>query len=273
MMKKNWKPTLFFVFCLVIFLIIKLPVALILKQVELPSEIKLYGVKGQITSGHIAAAYVNNFPIRDINYEADLSCLLTLQVCYQINYQNGTANISFNPLTNSTVIKQVDIEYSMAEFAPLMNQLLVKPTGELNLKFNQISVKHLINNSDVNKSNANQIKIDNIDGQAIWNNAGVVGEGISLGDYQLGVLREDDSYRFKLTDIKAVLNIDGTGRLKPNGEYLIDIKILADLGLDDSIKSILTLIAKKKGLNEYSIYRQGQLPAHLISLLSFSEDI
>jgi hypothetical protein len=257
MMNKIWKSTLFFVFCLAIFLVIKLPTALILKQVELPNDIKLYGVKGQITSGHISAAYANNFPIRNINYEADLFCLLTLKVCYQINYQNGTANISFNPLTNTTVIEQVDVEYTMEELAPLMRQLLVKPTGELNLKFKKIGL--------------NQNKISNINGLAIWSNAGVVGEDINLGDYQLGVVREDDSYRFKLTDRKAILDIDGTGRLKSNGEYLLDIKILTDSGLDNNIKSMLALTAKKTGLNEFTINRQGQLPPHLTSQLLFSE--
>jgi len=257
-MNKIWKSTLFFVFCLAIFLVIKLPIALILKQVELPKDIKLYGVKGQITSGHIAAAYANNFPVRNINYEADLSCLLKIQVCYQINYQNGMASISFSPLTNTTVIEQVEVKYTMEELAPLMSQLLVKPTGELSLKFKKVVL--------------NQNKISNINGLAIWSNAGVVGEDINLGDYQLGVIREDDSYRFKLTDRKAILNIDGTGRLKPNGEYLIDIKVLTDSGLDKNIKSMLLLTAKKKGLNEYTINRQGQLPPHLISQLSFSEE-
>jgi hypothetical protein len=257
-MNKIWKPTLFFMFCLTIFIVIKFPIAMILKQVELSNDIKLYGVRGQITSGHIAAAYTNNFPIRDINYEADLSCLLTLQVCYQINYQNGMANISFSPLTNTTVIEQLDVEYTMAELTPLMNQLLVKPTGELNLK--------------IEKMDLNQNKISHINGLAIWSNAGVVGEDINLGDYQLGVVREDDSYRFKLTDRKAILDIDGTGRLKPNGEYLIDIKVLTDSGLDNNIKSMLALTATKKGLNEYTINRQGQLPAHLASQLLFSDE-
>ena len=257
-MNKIWKPTLFFVFCLTIFIVIKFPIAMILKQVELSNDIKLYGVRGQITSGHIAAAYTNNFPIRDINYEADLSCLLTLQVCYQINYQNGMANISFSPLTNTTVIEQLDVEYTMAELAPLMNQLLVKPTGELNLKIEKIGL--------------NQNKISHINGLVIWSNAGVVGEDINLGDYQLGVVREDDSYRFELTDRKALLDIDGTGRLKPNGEYLIDIKVLTDSGLDNNIKSMLALTATKKGLNEYTINRQGQLPAHLASQLLFSDE-
>jgi hypothetical protein len=257
-MNKIWKPTLFFMFCLTIFIVIKFPIAMILKQVELSNDIKLYGVRGQITSGHIAAAYTNNFPIRDINYEADLSCLLTLQVCYQINYQNGMANISFSPLTNTTVIEQLDVEYTMAELTPLMNQLLVKPTGELNLK--------------IEKMGLNQNKISHINGLAIWSNAGVVGEDINLGDYQLSVVREDDSYRFELTDRKAILDIDGTGRLKPNGEYLIDIKVLTDSGLDNNIKSMLALTATKKGLNEYTINRQGQLPAHLASQLLFSDE-
>jgi hypothetical protein len=264
MMTKIWKISLFFVFCVAISIMVNLPVALILKQVSLPNDVKIYGVKGQVTSGHIEVVYANNFPIHDINYEINLSCLLTLHVCYQINYLNGKANISFNPLTNSAVIEQFDVEYSMAELGPLMSQLLVKPTGEVNLTFSQISVDY---------TNVDQVKIGNIDGQVVWSNAGVEGEDINLGDYQLAVAREDSNYRFILTDRKAILNIDGTGRLKPNGEYLLNIKIQADLGLNNNIKSMLTLVAKKKGLNEYAIHRQGRLRPHLTNQLSFSDDI
>jgi hypothetical protein len=234
MMKPIWKPALFFVFCLAIFLIINVPVGLILNQLALPKNFKLNGVKGQITSGRIATVEAHNFPFRDINYQTDLSCLLSLHVCYQVNYQNGKAYISFNPLTNITQIKQFDVEYSLVELLPLMGQMLVKPAGEIKLKFNQINI-------------------------------------INLGDYQFEVEREDSSYRFKLTDRQAVQVIDGTGRLKSNGEYLLDIKIQADSSLDDNIKSMLALVAKKKGLNEYLIYRQGQLPPHFIRQLLFSD--
>ena len=262
MMKPIWKPALFFVFCLAIFLIINLPVGLILNQLALPKNFKLNGVKGQITSGRIATVEAYNFPIRDINYQADLSCLLSLHVCYQINYQNGRAHVSFNPLTNITQIKQFDVKYSFAELFPLMGQMLVKPAGELNLKFNQINIHH---------HNVNQIKMGHIDGLALWRNAGVVGEDINLGDYQFEVAREDSSYRFKLTDRQAVLGIGGTGRLKSNGEYLLDIKIQANASLDDNIRSMLALVAQKKGLNQYVIYRQGQLPQHFIRQLLFSD--
>jgi len=258
MMKAIWKPTLFFVSCLAIFLIINVPVGLILKHVNLPKNVILYAVKGQITSGHIAVAYVNDFPVRDINYTADLSCLLTLHICYQISYQNGKANILFNLLTNNTAVEKLDVNYSMVELAPLMDQLLVKPKGELNLKFNQINII--------------QNKVANINGLAIWRNAGVVGEGFNLGDYQFEVDRVDNSYRFKLIDRQAVLGIDGTGRLKLNGEYLIDIRVKVASDLDNSIKSLLSLTAKKKGLNEYVIYKQGQLPPHLSRQLLLSND-
>jgi hypothetical protein len=262
MMKPLWKPALFFVFCLAIFLVVNLPVGLILNQVALPNGIKLNGVKGQITSGHIAVVDVNNFPIRDINYEADLFCLLSFHVCYQINYQNGKATISFSPLTSNTEIRQFDAKYELAELSPLMSQLFIKPKGEVNLKFNQINIHH---------NNVNQIKMGHIDGLVLWRNAGVVGEDINLGDYQFEVVSEDNSYRFKLTDKQALLGMDGTGRLKSNGEYLLDIKIKADSGLDNNIKSMLTLTAKKKGLNEYVIYRQDQLPPHLAEQLLFSD--
>ena len=256
-MKKIWKPALFFVLCLLVFLLINLPVTLILGQITLPNNIKVNGVKGQITSGTVSTIYVNQFPIHNVNYSADLSCLLALNICYQIDYLNGTGSISFNPLANEITIEQIDVDYTMAELWPLMGQLLVKPTGELKLMVNQISFK--------------QNKINNFDGVAIWNNAGVAGEDINLGAYQFGIVREDESYRLELTDKNAVLGIDGKGRLKSNGQYLLDIKIVAKSDLDSSIKSMLELAARKKGLNEYAVHRQGQIPPQFINQLEFTD--
>ena len=256
-MKKIWKPTLFFVLCLLVFLVVNLPVSLILGQIAVPNNIKLNGVKGRVTSGRIDAIYVNQFPILDINYNVDLSCLLTLSICYQVTYQNGSGNISFAPLTNTAAIQQLNVDYAMTELSSLMEQLLVKPTGELNLNFHQISIK--------------QSKITNVEGLAIWSNAGIEGEDINLGTYQLGVVREKESYQFELIDKKAVLDIDGKGRLKSNGQYLLDIKILTESSLNDSIKSILELATRKKGLNEYSLHREGQLPSQIVNQLEFSD--
>lgn len=256
-MKKHWKSTLFFVLCLLVFVVINTPLTLILGQISLPNNIKLNGVKGAIIGGKVTAIYVNQFPILDINYRADLSCLLTLSLCYQIDYQNGTGNISFNPLTRTTTIRQLDIDYTMTELSSLMNQLLVKPTGELNLKLNQINIQ--------------QHKISNLEGFAIWSNAGIAGEDINLGDYQLDIVREVDSYRFELTDREATLDIDGKGQLKSNGQYSFDIKIVAKSNLDTRIKGMLDLVARKKGLNEYAILRQGSLPQPLINQLDFTD--
>lgn len=256
-MKKIWKPTLFFIFCLLVSLVINLPVAVILGEINVPANIKLSGVTGRLSEGQVSQIYVNQFPIQDVNYHADLSCLLTLNICYQINYLNGTGRISFNPLTNQATIQKLDVDYSMAELSPLMSQLLVKPTGDLSLKANLIGIK--------------QNKINNIDGFAIWSNAGVAGENINLGAYQLGIVREDESYRIELTDRDAILDIDGKGRLKSNGQYTVEINIKAKSGLDASIKSLLELSTRKRGLNEYSFNRQGQLPPQVISQLAFSD--
>lgn len=256
-MKKIWKPVLFFVICLFVLLAINMPLALMLEQFTLPNNIKLNGVQGRLHSGKINAIYVNRFPVEDVNYRVDLSCLLTLQICYQIDYLNGRGNISFNPLTHTATIRQLNVDYSMTELAVFMNQLLVKPTGELRLEINQIKIK--------------QNKISNIEGLAIWSNAGIEGEDISLGDYQLSVFPDAESYRFELIDRDATLDIEGKGRLKSNGQYLFDINIVAKSDLDSRVKSILALVAQKKGLNDYVVQRQGQLQPQLINQVDFSD--
>ena len=255
-MKKICKPALFFVICLAIFIAINTPMALVLGRVKLPDNIIFYGVDGQLRSGQIDALYINQLPLRNIRYQADLSCLLILHICYQIDYQNGAARVSVNLLTNQTDINKLDVDYPLAALSPLMSQLLVKPTGRLNLQFDHIGI--------------NQNKIGPVQGVVKWRGAGIQGEKFNLGDYQLDIVREDNRYQVKLTDQGAMLGIDGKGSLKPDGQYLLDIKIVPKSSLDASVKSTLELVAKKQGLNQYNIQRQGQLPAPLLNRLAFS---
>jgi hypothetical protein len=257
-MKKIWKPTLFFVTCLVVFIAINMPVVLILGQLKLPASIIFHGVTGQLNSGQIEELNANRFPIQDIRYQADLSCLFKFTICYQIDYQNGRAHVSFNLLSSKTEISELDVEYSLADLTPLMSQLLVIPTGELNLKFDQIMI--------------DQNKIGQIEGIAIWSDAGIEGEAINLGDYQLDINSEDKSYKVELKDNNATLDIDGNGRLNSDGQYLLDIKIVAKSSLDSGIKSVLELVAKKKGLYEYNLSRQGRLPRQFVDQLAFSDN-
>ncbi len=240
-----WKPALFFLFCLVIALLINLPVSLLLAQVKLPDHISVSHLRGTAFNGAASELLVNAYPIRQLEYQAELSCLLTASLCYRLKFEDGTARLRLEPISNTIEITGLDADIPMQRLNQLSNQLLVSPSGNLKLDVDRLAIK--------------QGKLADISAIAIWQDAGIIGEDFELGAYQLEVEKGIDQYRFTLKDNDAMLEIDGKAILATNGKYSLNINIKARPGLDPQIKNVLELIARKKGLNQYLIHRTGQL--------------
>ena len=184
--------------------------------------------------------------------------MLTARFFYRIGFEDGTAILSFNPISQAIQITGFEADIPMQSLTAMSNQLLVSPSGSLVLKTDNLEIR--------------QGKVTDISGTAIWKNAGIVGEEFDLGDYQLEIERGIDLYQFMLKDNAAMLDIDGKGILASDGKYTININIRGQAGLDSRIKNVLELIARKKGLNQYLIHRVGQLDGRWVGFLSADED-
>ena len=135
--------------------------------------------------------------------------------------------------------------------------LLVKPTGNVELIIDQMTI------------NQNQVSLES--GAVIWKNAGVEGEPVDLGEYRLDAVLADQAYNFTISDNDALLKIDGRGQLMANGQYTVDVNIESEPGLQDSIKAALEFVARKRGLNQYSVSQSGTIPTRMVSQLSFGQ--
>ena len=116
-----------------------------------------------------------------------------------------------------------------------------------------------------------QGKLADIDALVVWKEAGIAGEDINLGDYQLNVTKGVGQYQVNLADKEAVLNVEGEGALKADGSYSLSINIKSSSGLQARIKNALELIARKKRLNQYQVRWSGVSDNNLISYLSFED--
>jgi len=250
-----WKPALFFVFCLLIALIINLPVGYLMVYAKVPDQVKISQLSGTLFEGQVETLIVNQVVIQDLEYEFNSSCLMTLELCYQFNFTDSSGQIRYASVAGSVELAQLDIELSMSNLTGMSDQLLIKPSGSLYLS------------SDKLKYSNGQLA--DIDAVLVWKNAGIVGADIDLGDYQLGISKQNQQYQIVLSDLQAILKIDGKGELKSNGSYSMNINIDTKSGLDPNIKNVLELIATKKGLRQYNVRRSGSIDKRLLSYLSF----
>ncbi len=256
-MRKFLAPGLIFILCLSVSLLVNMPLVHILAKVEIPNQIRLASVQGTLLSGNIDALEVNGLQASHLHYQNDLGCLLRLHLCFQLDFDQGLGRVSADLLNQNLTFSDTRISYPMEEIATLFPGLLVKPSGEL-----EILIENL---------NLIQQKLALKSGEVIWKHAGVVGDPIDLGEYRLTVNSAKQSYQFKLSDNKALLKVDGKGQIKSGGQYSLNVNIEAEPGLQQSIKSALEFIAKKRGLNKYTVNRTGHLSLQLLSQLDFEE--
>ncbi len=256
MPKKLWFG-LFSVLYLGFVLLLTMPLVHPLVHVEIPQKVKFNGLDGTIGSGRLDQLSIDRVLFSNISYDFNAACLLTLRICYRLDFDQGQGSVSFGLLSQNLVLSDFQLSYPLEDLAAYADQLLVQPTGNLVL--------------DIKSVTFDQQSLSQINALAVWQAAGVSGESINLGDYELTLVSEKQSYRFELRDKKAALSIDGKGQLKPDGHYTVNISIKAQPGLEPQIKAALEFIAKKQGLNQYQIRRTGKLSNEILSRLSFAE--
>ena len=256
-MKSVWKPALFFVFCLIITLLFTMPVGHLVARVKIPDAVIISQLQGSLLEGQANTLIVNQLIIHDLEYAFDSSCLITVSLCYQLNFAEGSVLMRFVPISGSIEASQLDIELSMDNLSAVSDQLFIKPSGSLHLSSDKFKFI--------------QGKLADIDAIVVWKNAGIAGEDIDLGDYQLNIKKGSGQYQVSLVDKEAVLDVVGKGGLKSDGRYSLDININAKAGLEARIKNALEFVASKKGLRQYSIRRSGTSDKRLLSYLSFED--
>ena len=254
-MKNIWKLSLFFVFCLLVTLLINLPVGHVMARVNMPQQVSISQLAGTLFEGQADTLIVNQVVFHNPEYKFELSCLISLGLCYQLKFADGSALVRFAPLTKTVEVSRIDIELPMSNLANIANRLLIQPSGSLKLSSDKLNFK--------------QGQLTDIDALLVWKNAGIAGEDIDLGDYQLSIVKQNGQYQIFLADKEAVLEIDGKGDLKPDGNYFLDINITAKSGLETRIKNALELFASKKGLRQYNIRRSGTSDERILSYMSF----
>ncbi len=257
-MTRLWKPGLFFLLCLLVALLINMPLGQLLGIVKIPGNIRVFQPEGSLISGRIDGIDINQLLIQDLEYEANLRCLLSLGLCYQVSNPYGSLQVRYDPIAGSTELTQVNLEYPLQDLNRMMGTVLVQPTGLLQINFDSVMIV--------------QDKLNDINGTLVWKDAGLAGEDINLGNYVLSVGKIEGRYELVIDDIDALLDLAGRASLKADGEYTLDISIRTKSGLEPGIKNALDLVARKQGINQYVVRRTGSLDPALLGNLTFSNE-
>ena len=251
-MMKLWKLTLFFLLCLVIFLLLNLPIKQVLPYVELPRTIKLAGIDGNLLKGRAAEIVVNDFPIRGVQYRYMPSCIPQLKVCYQVDYDAGKVQLAYDVLNGDTEVSNSRVEYPVtALLAQFPSNLPVRPSGSLQLEIGEMSML------------GDQLVA--VNGKLVWRDLGINDDGIrlSIGDYQVAFTGDATRYDFEFNDLQADLKLNGDGSIDAQGSYQVDLRIEGQKGIEPQVRSVLNLVAKRTSVDKYRVEQQGRLPRQI----------
>ncbi len=249
---KTLKYLFFFLVCLAVALVFTVPMQNVQPYIELPTGIEVSGVDGTIRSGSAAQVVIDDFPLNAVEYRYMPSCIPLLKICYRVEYNRGEMEVAYDLLNSDTEVHRTRIDYDTAELAGHFLALPAKPSGRTQVLIDEVS---LIDG-----------KPQILTGQLLWKNLGLNDQGIKIdiGDFQMDFTGGPGGYDFKLKDLDASLQVDGNGKVKPNGQYTVDIRITAKSSIDPQVKYVLGIIAKNTGHNQYRVRQNGKLPQHLM---------
>lgn len=255
-MFKAWKFILFFLLCLGVALVINLPVQQVLAQAKIPPKVRMSGVGGTLFKGRIEVLTLNRFALQAVQYRFMPSCLVSMKVCYRVDYDQGKIMLAYDLLNGDSELDGSQIEYPAAEvFARMQLALPVKPGGSLQLELDELSMR--------------RNKVTRASGRLLWRNLGV-DQGdtrINIGDYQLDFDADTEEYKFDFSDLDADLDLSGDGSITADGSYQVDVRVAAESSLDSEVRSVLELIGKRSSVNRYRIAQQGRLSAKIVRQL------
>jgi len=246
---------MFFLLCLVIALLFNLPVQQVMPYVQLPNTIRVAGIDGTLLSGRAQEIDIDGFPIRELNYRYLPSCIPLLKICYRLQYERGELRAAYDLLNGDTEISDSLISYQVGELMPYMPNLLVRPAGRLELAVDELSFF--------------EGKPAALSGKLLWRDLGIAEEGIDIdiGDIELDFTGNASQYDFEIRDLDASLDVQGDGQIGPGGEYEIDLRIGSQTGINPQVKSVLELVARNVGYNQYRLQQKGRLPPKIAQQL------
>ena len=255
-MRRFWVPGLIFLFCLLASLLFNMPLSHLLSQTELPDYIRLSNVQqATLLAGEVDTVEVHGIHATNFRFKNNLSCLLMLKLCYDIEFDQGHGQVSFSAFGGNLTFTDTRLTYPIETFMVSSSPFPFIPTGNIQIDIDTLNLVQ-------NKTSLHQ-------GRALWSEVGVAGESFDLGEYQLSVKLIEQAYQFELTDHQAKLEVQGNGQLQADGNYQINIDITSKTSLDQTVKSALELIVSKIGLNQYRYQQSGTLNPQYMNYLEF----
>ncbi|KGJ92379.1 type II secretion system protein N [Colwellia psychrerythraea] len=249
-MKKWFAFTAIFLSSYLVFLVVKVPLALVINTIELPKNIKVDGVSGSIWQGEIAQFTVNNNQVRIIKTQLSFWSLLTFSPTVAVSFGDPVlagpeGRFILTLSSQQLLLNDVELFLSANDIAKqLPLPIPVTAQGNVELAFTELSLNI-----------ADKLTCEQAQGQVTWLRSGIVALDYNIkigsvkadiyceqGDLMAKVLPKNNlglsfTTRLSLAQQKA----SGQGYLKPGAKF------------PAQLKSALSLLGRPDGQGRYPL--------------------
>jgi len=247
-MKKKLAIIAIFLIAYLGFLIATLPSAVVLKQITLPKQVVLSGVKGTLWNTDIEQLTLNNIVIEQVNAKLSFWSLFSLKPKLDISFGDPLLSGAEGKL----ILFITDQEATITDLSVLVSANEVAQQLTLPLPVSaQGNIELTINQARINIQSKQCLKIK---GDVSWSKAGVVAlkQNIKLGHLNADISCEDDALSLIVSPknnlgltFSALIHqggkISGQGYLKPGNKF------------PKALNSVLPFLGKKDHQGRYRL--------------------
>jgi len=227
-----------FLLFLLISLGITLPASLVLQKVTLDKKLTLGAVTGPWWSFNVAWLSYNQFTQENTRVSLNLSCLVTASICIDLENAQGTIHLGKALLNDDFSLENSHFKINFIDLNPLLKNLLVKPSGMIELK-----IDSLVLNKNILKT---------LSGDIYWHSVGVEGETFDLGTVQAKLSHQAKQINLKLLDQSDKLDLTGLVKINSNGLIDSNVQLKTLASFPSSVKTVVESMMRKRGRDVFA---------------------
>lgn len=249
-MKGFIKGFVLFIFAVLVFLVVTLPVQFALKFMPPNVPVKLVAAEGTVWKGSAQQLIVQGNPVGKIDWKIHPLSLLTAS----LNTDFTVDGIGILAKGNATVYRDQSIELSDTQISADAAKLPLPPSAQI------VTPEGRINATVRSLSLINQ-RVDAVDSDIIWSPASITSPAeYELGEVSLNVTGKDGRLNGVLKSKDGPITANGKLNLEKNGQLKVDIKLAPNDTTPEDIREMLPMIGKPDRNGIVTIKRQINVP-------------
>jgi len=231
------------------FLLQRLPASLITTQ--LPPAWQLSGVQGTLWRGRAGEVRLRGVSLGRVQWYWQPRTLLAFALGYRLRFDgqavNGTGGLEVGP-GGHWELDDLDITLSLDDLRPLLPPRQTQVSGQL-----QMVSKRLELQQGWPVRGGFELR---------WHEAALFGSlPMRLGELTAGANTVSaDTLALEFVDGGGPLALTGTGSLRRDGDYQLDLQLRARDSADDNLRTSLSLLGTPDATGRIHFQRHGRLP-------------